>query len=113
MVENKDFSAHHWQAISECPINEWIDASNVALNVDDVILPTLANNTVEVVPFPTALATNHDDVWMSGEISSVPMDLVCHGTDPAPIAVIKGSRPSVTTASCSAMPRAHEDQPPE
>ena len=110
MVENKDFSAHHWQAISECPINEWINASNVALNVNDVILPTLANNTEEVVPFPTALATNHDDVWMSAKIVSVPMDLhvVCHGTDPAPIAVIKGSWPSVTAASGSAMPSAHE-----
>ena len=32
MVENKDFSAHHWQAISECPINEWINASYVALS---------------------------------------------------------------------------------
>ena len=62
MVENKDFSAHHWQAISECPINEWINASNVALNVDGVILPTLADNTVEVITFPTALATDHDDI---------------------------------------------------
>ena len=32
MVEKKDLSAHHWQAISECPINEWINASYVALS---------------------------------------------------------------------------------
>ena len=104
MVENKDVSAHHWQAISECPINEWINASYVALNVDDITLPTLADNTVEVVPFPTALVliTNHDDVWRSEETSSVPKDIVCNDMDPAPGAVITGSRPSVTATSCCA-----------
>ena len=77
MVENKDFSAHHWQAISECPINEWINASYVALSGWRYIAHS-TTTTVEVVPFPTeqVLLTKHDDVWTSEETSSVPKNLV-------------------------------------
>ena len=102
MVEKKGVSVHLGQAICQCPINECIDASYFMLNLDDVTLPTLANDTVEVVSFPTALVTNHDDVWTSEETLSMPKDLFCHGMDPAPGVVITGNRPNVTAASCYA-----------
>ena len=99
MVENKDISVNLWQAIRECAISECNDASYVALNMDDVTLPILADNAVEVVPFPTALVSNHENVWMSNETLLMSQDLVCYSMDSTPGVVIKGSPPSVTAAS--------------